>query len=86
VVIPTPVAVAAAPVEEEVGLKLSLNVPERAPVAVGSKSGVRFAEDILGRSGDSRVDKKKKKGKDDETGKGKKKRSGAGEFDTDEYD
>ncbi len=86
VVIPTPVAVAAAPVEEEIGLKLSLNVPERAPVAVGSKSGVRFAEDILGRSGDSRVDKKKKKGKDDETGKGKKKRSGAGEFDTDEYD
>jgi len=89
--IPEPVPVdahaAPAPVEEEAGLKLSLNVPERVPVAVGSKSGVRFAEDILGRSSESRVDKKKKKGKDDEGGKGKKKRSGgAGEFDTDEYD
>jgi N utilization substance protein A len=86
-----PVIVATTPpvvsVEEEGGLKLSLNVPERAPVAAGSKSGVRFAEEILGRSGDSRVDKKKKKGKEDEGGKGKKKRSGgAGEFDTDEYD
>jgi len=79
--------VAAAPVEEEVGLKLSLNVPERVPVGAGSKSGVRFAEDILGRSSESRVEKKKKKGKDEEGGKGKKKRSGgAGEFDTDEYD
>ncbi|PPD58714.1 transcription termination factor NusA [Dehalogenimonas etheniformans] len=90
-VIPEPVAVTApamqAPVEEEVGLKLSLNVPERVPVGAGSKSGVRFAEDILGRSGDRGVDKKKKKGKDDEGGRGKKKRSGgAGEFDTDEYD
>jgi len=75
------------PAEEEGGLKLSLNVPERVAVGAGSKSGVRFAEDILGRSGDSRVDKKKKKGKDDEGGRGKKKRSGgAGEFDTDEYD
>ena len=90
-VVPEPQVVApvapAAPVEEEGGLKLSLNVPERVPVATGSKSGVRFAEDILGRSSDSRIDKKKKKGKDDEGGKGKKKRSGgAGEFDTDEYD
>jgi len=90
-VLPEAVAVAApvpsAPAEEEGGLKLSLNVPERAAVGAGSKSGVRFAEDILGRSGDSRIDKKKKKGKDDEGGRGKKKRSGgAGEFDTDEYD
>ncbi|APV44544.1 N utilization substance protein A [Dehalogenimonas formicexedens] len=90
-VIPEPVAAAApvapGPVEEEVGLKLSLNAPERAPVGAGSKSGVRFAEDILGRSGDRGAEKKKRKGKDDEGGRGKKKRSGgAGEFDTDEYD
>ena len=85
---PVAVAAAPAPVPEEVGLKLSLNVPERVPVAAGSKSGVRFAEDILGRSSDSRVDRKKKKGKDtDDAARGKKKRSGgAGEFDTgDDY-
>jgi len=81
-----PVAVAP-PAEEEAGVKLSLNVPERAPVAAGSKSGVRFAEDILGRAGARSDDKKKKKGKDDEGGKGKKKHhGGAGEFDTNEYD
>jgi N utilization substance protein A len=87
-VAPVSVAAAPAPVAEEVGLKLSLNVPERVPVAAGSKSGVRFAEDILGRTSDSRVDRKKKKGKDtDEAAKGKKKRhGGAGEFDTgDDY-
>jgi transcription termination/antitermination protein NusA len=82
-----PVAAPQPPAEEEVGLKLSLNVPERVPVGAGSKSGVRFAEDILGRSGDRGLDKKKKKGKEEEVGRGKKKRSGgAGEFDTDEYD
>ena len=83
------VAAAPAPVPEEVGLKLSLNVPERVPVAAGSKSGVRFAEDILGRSSDRGADRKKKRGgKDsDDAARGKKKRSGgAGEFDTgDEY-
>ncbi len=85
---PVAVAAAPAPVPEEVGLKLSLNVPERVPVAAGSKSGVRFAEDILGRSSDRGGDRKKKKGKEsDDSARGKKKRSGgAGEFDTgDDY-
>lgn len=84
VVFVTPETPPAAP--EEVGVALSLNVPEKTPAAAGSKSGVRFAEDILGRSAD-RVDRKKKKSRDDDGGKGKKKRhGGAGEFDTDEYD
>ncbi|AKG53773.1 transcription termination protein NusA [Dehalogenimonas sp. WBC-2] len=74
---------AAPPVVEEIGLKLSLDMAERVvQTPAESKSGVRFAEDILGKAAE-RADKKKRRGKDTDDGsRGKKKRSGgAGEFD-----
>ncbi|MGI2335155.1 MAG: transcription termination factor NusA [Dehalogenimonas sp.] len=67
---------------EPAGLKLSLDMAER--VAVGeSKSGVRFAEDILGRAAENAEKRKRRGGRDsDDKEKRKKKRSGgAGEFD-----
>jgi N utilization substance protein A len=73
---------APAPEPEPVGLKLSLDMAER--VSVGeSKSGVRFAEDILGRAAENAEKKKRRGGRDsDDRDKRKKKRSGgAGEFD-----
>lgn len=74
----------APPEPEEGGLKLSFDMAERLP-ATESKSGVRFAEDILGRS-QGKPDKKKKKrkgGRDTEgSDRPRKRRSGgAGEFD-----
>ncbi|MEN8615060.1 transcription termination factor NusA [Dehalogenimonas sp. THU2] len=75
---------AAPPVPEEAGLKLSLDMAERVPqTPAESKSGVRFAEDILGRAAE-RAEKKKRRGgrETDDGSRGKKKRSGgAGEFD-----
>ena len=76
--------VEASPEPKDSGLKLSFDMAERVPTTE-SKSGVRFAEDILGRS-QGKPDKKKKKrkgGRDTEdSDRPRKRRSGgAGEFD-----
>ncbi|ADJ25832.1 transcription termination factor NusA [Dehalogenimonas lykanthroporepellens BL-DC-9] len=75
-------APSAEPEVEEGGTKLSLDMAERPDIK--NESGVRFAEDILGRGGDAIAAKKKRRGGKgpDDGGKRKKKRSGgAGEFD-----
>ena len=82
---PVLAATPAAPAEPEAeqgGTKLSLDMAERPDIK--NESGVRFAEDILGRGGEAAAAKKKRRGgKDsDDSGKRKKRHSGgAGEFD-----